>query len=1147
MDGTRMEQLLLDSPVACAQYTQALEQPGKPSDIVIVDANAAFWQLAGDVQSKAGHTTISGCIRGEAGASLAAYLDRVIKDGPGETLEWRSDTLDRWYRVQAFPAGDDSHACIFIDITTRKKQIDDLEGFFTVNLDLLCIADMEGNFIKVNREWEHVLDYTSGELEKHKFLDFVHPDDIKATLSVMKDLGSQQMVTGFTNRYRRKDGTYRWIEWRSMPSGSRIYAAARDVTEQHEYAASLANSENNFRTFFNSIDDFLFVLDGKGNITKVNDTVIRRLRYPDGALIGQNVLIVHPPERRSEAGRIVGEMLAGTADFCPVPLQTSKGDLIPVETRVYPGTWNGEPALFGVSKDISRIKQSEERFSKAFQASSSLMAISEIESGLFIDVNDAFCAITGWKREDIVGHSAAELDLFVVPEERAAIGKLIAAHGTVDNLETRVRCHDGSIRVGMFSVNKLDIGERPCWLTTMTDMTVRKQAENELVRAKEAADQASRAKSEFLANMSHEIRTPLNGVIGFTDLLMTTSLDDTQRQYAENANLSGKALLDTINDILDFSKIEAGRLELEIVETDLVDLLGQAVDMVRFQAAQKGLELLLRIHPGTPRLVMADPVRLRQILANLLGNAVKFTEHGEVEMSLGCDIVAAGRGRFSIEVRDTGIGISEAQRDKLFKAFSQADSSTTRKYGGTGLGLVISNLLACKMGGSIDVRSEPGAGSTFRVVFETGCRDAIPSPDLAPSYRSVLVVDDNAVNRRILHDMFSLWGLQVDECDSGYAALGVLERRPYDLMVIDYQMPMMDGIATVRALRGSGMPSVATMPVLMLHSAADEPSLYSACSELGVQWLLAKPAKMDQLRDLLHIEARQETIEAQRSQALPDYGSGAGSTILVAEDVSMNMLLVRSILAAIVPGSTVLEAADGARAVEAYMNNSVDLILMDIQMPVMDGMEATKRIRALEHGTGRRTPIVALTAWVVKEEMDRAIEAGMDSYLTKPIDQWHLAAELERFGIAGSGQHLSSTDHPASPGNTSVTSCPDNLRAHFDHDAWLRRLGNDTKIAKEMLALCLTDFPEKMEDLVRAASARDVAGTGRIAHTMKGAAMTMHFEVLADLALRLERAVHTEGMDADDLDIAPIIAEWATVRSILQEQLRQVSVRKDAV
>ena len=529
-------------------------------------------------------------------------------------------------------------------------------------------------------------------------------------------------------------------------------------------------------------------------------------------------------------------------------------------------------------------------------------------------------------------------------------------------------------------------------------LTIQKKKE-ELISAKDIAETASKAKSEFLANMSHEIRTPLNGVIGFTDLLQNTPLSPVQHQYVKNANTSGHNLLEIINDILDFSKIEAGMMDLEIIKTDVVELLGQGADIIKYVADKKGLEVLLNIDPNMPRFALVDPIRLKQIFANLLGNAVKFTESGEIELKVSYQELENKQGRFSFSVRDTGIGISDEDQTKLFKSFSQADSSITRRYGGTGLGLVISEMIANKMGSKINIISQLGKGSTFYfdIISEVEYGKKLDTAAMK-SIKRCCVIDDNENNRIILEHTMANWGIESVSCDNGIAALKIIETtEPFDVIICDYHMPYIDGLETIKLIREKLQILPEKLPIILLHSSSDDLQLLKRCDELGVLFRLTKPVKSEELYGYLcNIQSPVESIQKKETNVIPTVMPDK-ITILIAEDVAMNMLLVKFLIEKLLPKARVIEATNGNEAVALWQKEQPDLILMDMQMPELDGVDATIKIRELEKSTDKYIPIIALTAGAMKEEQERCINAGMNDFITKPIEPDKFLKAINRF------------------------------------------------------------------------------------------------------------------------------------------------------
>jgi len=553
---------------------------------------------------------------------------------------------------------------------------------------------------------------------------------------------------------------------------------------------------------------------------------------------------------------------------------------------------------------------------------------------------------------------------------------------------------------------ELENGHSKRWVGIMQDVTERYKTNEALREARATAEAASRAKSEFLANMSHEIRTPMNGVIGMTELLLETPLDDTQRDYAETVGHSARALLTVINDILDFSKVEAGKLELECLDMNLHDTVHEVGRLLAIQAHAKNLELTIEIDPRVPGVIRADAGRLRQVLLNLGGNAVKFTKFGEVAIGVKMLPGAQDMTNLRFEVRDTGIGIPAQRIQALFQPFSQVDSSTTREFGGSGLGLSIVRRLVQLMGGESGVESREGSGSCFWFTARFAAAERSPLPNrsavLALANMPVLVVDDNATNRRVLAAQLVQYGCEVVCAGSTEEALSLMHsaansRRPFHVALIDHQMPHRDGADLGREIVANASLK-STRLILLTSSGRHDAELFA---DMGFAAYLVKPVAQRDLVECLLVTA-EASAEPWHSQTQPimttaELARMRGSKqhhILVAEDNAVNQKVVRKVLENM--GFQVTIADNGRSAVESWQAHAYDLILMDCQMPELDGYQATAEIRRLEHA-GSRIPIVALTAHAMKGADTLCKAAGMDDHLTKPIDRVQLRATLERF------------------------------------------------------------------------------------------------------------------------------------------------------
>lgn len=625
------------------------------------------------------------------------------------------------------------------------------------------------------------------------------------------------------------------------------------------------------------------------------------------------------------------------------------------------------------------------------------------------------------------------------------------------------------------------------------DISAAVQHRQELTAARLRADIANFAKSEFLANMSHEIRTPLNGVIGFTDLVLKTQLNGTQQQYLKIVHQSANSLLGIINDILDFSKIEAGKFELDVDRCDLYELAWQASDITNYQIHTKNLEMLLNLHPDLPRFIWADAIRLKQVLINLLGNAAKFTREGEIELKIESLQNEGDNHRIRFSVRDTGIGIAKSKQTKIFDAFSQEDSSTTKKYGGTGLGLTISNKLLNMMDSRLNLESEPGVGSTFYfdVNLQAEQGGLIEWMGME-SISRVLIVDDNDNNRKILTDMLALKHIGSDHAKNGFEALQLLaDGETYDAVLLDYHMQYMDGLETAAKIRENFSSDVGDIPLILLHSSSDDGKIIKACNDLHIDNRLLKPIKMNDLYlALTRIRTRDASAQQRQYPTLATQRAKQIYRFLIVEDNAVNRFLSRSILEELCPGSTVTEAENGALGAALCQQQTFDLIFMDIQMPEMNGYECARKIRSQEVGT--RVPIIALTAANVMGEREKSITAGMDDFITKPVLEEHIATILDKWLV----RTIDTLDDEAADENIN--------RPHFNISKLDLYFKGDSVKLRKIIGITIDQLHTALKELDREIGPEDCEIVISLAHRLYGMSSSAGLENLAWISAKLQ-------------------------------------------
>ncbi len=1158
----------------------------------IIEVNRAWSTFAENnppVSANAGkganYLAICDAAEGDDAAQARAFAEgiRSVLCGRRDAFEMEypchSPDEQRWFigRVTRF-AGDNTQRVVVSheNITSRKlaeEALHESERKLTTLMSNLpgisyrCANEPDWPMEFVSDGCLELTGYRPDELSGRaamSFNDLIMPEDRQRLWDKWQELLAKREK--FTEEYQicTKDGQIKWV-WEQghgvfSDSGEVIALEGfiTDITARKQAEAVLADEAVRRRILFEQSPDGIVVLDMEGRVYEANKRFADMLGYTPEEVLELGLWDWDAQWSKATLQEMVRNTTVDGLNFETRHLRKD-GTCYDVDISSYMAHCGGQNLVFCICRDISDRKRAEAALASAHENLKTILDSAPFgvaiidKTRTILWANKAVCEFAKVNRLDEIRGKPCGTFLCPAADHECPI---LDKGQTLDNSERVFRCRDGRTFPILKTAIEINLEGKDVLLETFIDITDLKNAEQRLEtalreseklnrhleeqtqyanRLAAEAEAANAAKSQFLANMSHEIRTPMNGVIGMTGLLLDSDLNAEQREFAEIIKSCGESLLALINDILDYSKIDAGKLELEDLDFDIRDVLEDFAGTMAIRAHQKNLEFICAADPDVPSYLKGDPGRLRQILTNLVGNAVKFTDEGEIAVHVRTETKTENHITLRFSIRDTGIGIPADKMDHLFEKFMQVDASTTRKYGGTGLGLAISRQLAELMGGQIGVNSEEGRGSEFWFTVRLGLRpesDKPPCPQTDLKGKRILIVDDNATNRQILALRLKSWAMQTDEVPDAATALEMLaqacsQHKPYDAVITDMQMPEMDGLMLGEAIRRDHrFDSVH----LIMMSSLGEPASRDEMDRLRFAACLNKPIRPSELFTRLKAALTGHTVSVEpKPKADLSLSLEPGSArILLAEDNTTNQQVALSILRRM--GLHADAVANGAEAVKALEDIPYDLVLMDVQMPEMDGLEATRIIRNPASAVRcHEIPIIAMTAHAMQGDRQRCIEAGMNDYISKPVTPRGLADTLSQW--LPKSDKPNSDIHAAAPHSDTAA---DTGTPVFDREGFLDRLMGDAEMAKTVIEVFLCDIPAQIESLKQSLQDTDIETAERIAHTIKGAAASVGGEVLRELAAEIEHACKHNALDHADDRVAELARRFDALKDIME-------------
>ena len=1007
---------------------------------------------------------------------------------------------------------------IIKDITSRKKLEEEsiiaqqnFESIYkTIPDPIVIMRASDGVITNVNDQFVKSSGYTREELIGHTSADFTAYADSRDREEALKALKDKGVFYNKSVRFITKNNTTVDCIISSkitiLNKIAHVITTLRDVTEFKAIESKLIESNNLTQSLLQTIPFGMNIVDMNGTILFMSDSL--KLQVGENIESKKCWELYHDDKKQcKECPLITGIEIAETKSCESYGIFGGKIFQV-VQTGMI---FENKRAILEIFIDITEQKHTELEKQRTNEQLSTLMysieqspvttVITDFKGDIEY-VNPKFTEITGYTAEEVIGKNPRMLKTDYLSKEayQELWDTILSGNNWQGIFQNKKKNGEFYWESAKISPVKDEHGTISHFLAVKEDITERKKTEDELYEANKAAVAANKAKSEFLATMSHEIRTPLNGVIGFSEILQKTKLNDQQREYIKNVTISANTLLDLVNDILDFSKIESGKLDLNYEKINLIEMSENIVDIMRYKISEKGIEMLLNISSKTPRFIIADPIRLRQILINLMGNAIKFTYEGEIEFKIEALPIPDNNLEmdFTFSIRDTGIGIPRNKQQAIFESFSQADSSINRKFGGTGLGLSISSNLVEKMGSHLQLESEEGVGSCFYFTIRLECEQYEEEDGIdLRGIKKVLIIDDNSSSRTILKSMLQTKKIEVELASNGVIAMEMIEmQKDYDIILVDYSMPYLNGLQVIRNIRQ--IDNNNEQKIIVIHNTLDDDTIKKECGEYNVKFILQKPIHQSQLyRTLSKIMSNSEVDE--KSFEVEDLDIAISNSerhfkVLIVDDNQMNLNLVASLIALYMPNVEIVKTKEGKEASELYISEKPDIILLDVQMPVMNGYEVAREIRATVNDYRKRVPIIALTAGTVLGEKDRCIAAGMDDYLSKPLNSKSLFMAFDKYLFGNSKAELST-----------VPTVESKL-VHFDKEEILHTYDNDEQVLTTFLDMAFNAMPQCIADMKDAIDEHNSIQIKFNAHTLKGMARGICFNILAEYASKLEKS-----------------------------------------